>query len=144
MTLSGINGRRGPWSSEGWCPSVGECKSREADVVGWVGANTHRIRRREDEIRYFLGQKSWKEIAFEMKINIISNKNRFWRCLPGQEAIEWTSAIDTLFPGSCQDYSAQAPDIRAPSMPEERCLTCPGRLCWSIPRSHLPPRSHQD
>jgi hypothetical protein len=30
-----------------------------------------------------------------------------------------------------------APDIWAPSLPEERCLPCPGGLCWSTWGSHL-------
>ena len=33
--LLGINGKRGPWSCEARCPSVGECQSREVGVGGW-------------------------------------------------------------------------------------------------------------
>jgi hypothetical protein len=46
MSLSGINGMRGPWSCEGSCPSVGECQDDESGVSGWVGEHDHRSRGR--------------------------------------------------------------------------------------------------
>jgi hypothetical protein len=35
------------------CPSVGECKDREAGIGGWVGIHPHRSRRRENGIGSF-------------------------------------------------------------------------------------------
>ena len=37
------------------CPSVGECKGREAGVGWWVGEHSHRSRGRKDGIANFWG-----------------------------------------------------------------------------------------
>ena len=35
MSLSNIGERRGPWSCEVWCPSVGKYQNRDMGVGGW-------------------------------------------------------------------------------------------------------------
>ena len=51
MALSGINGRRGPWSYS--MPQVGEGQGGEAEVDGWVGELLHRSREEGEEDRGF-------------------------------------------------------------------------------------------
>ena len=43
-TITGINGRGGPWSCGGLMPSVKECQSSELCVFGWVREHPHRSR----------------------------------------------------------------------------------------------------
>jgi hypothetical protein len=48
ITLLDINRRRGPWSEQAPCPSLGECQDREAGVGGLVSSG------REDRKGVFL------------------------------------------------------------------------------------------
>jgi hypothetical protein len=49
MTLSGINGRRGPWSYEGMMPQFRGMPG-QGGGSGWVGEHPHRSRGRGDGI----------------------------------------------------------------------------------------------
>jgi len=60
MALSGINGRRGPWSLVDRCPSVGELKAWRWE---WVEEHPHRSRGREDGGGGCSGR---QEMTFEM------------------------------------------------------------------------------
>ena len=42
-------------SVEAWCPNVGKWEGREAEVGGWMGAHSHRSKRRGDGIEGVLG-----------------------------------------------------------------------------------------
>jgi hypothetical protein len=58
MALSGISGRRGPWSCEGSVPQCREMPGQggRSEWVGrWVGAHPHRSRRRGHRIGGFQG-----------------------------------------------------------------------------------------
>jgi hypothetical protein len=67
MALSGINGRRGPWSYEGSIDAHRGIEGGEVGVGGWVEEHPHSSRGREDGIGYFQeGGKPGKGITFEM------------------------------------------------------------------------------
>jgi hypothetical protein len=62
MTLSGINGRRGPWSYEGWIkPQCRGIEGRVVGVSGWVEEHLHRSKGREDGLGGFQeAGRNWK------------------------------------------------------------------------------------
>jgi hypothetical protein len=68
MALSGINGKRGPWSYEGLMPYCRECQCGEVGVGGWVSEHPHRRGGwggEGDGIGSF-GGRAGKGITFEM------------------------------------------------------------------------------
>ena len=66
--MSGINGRKGPWSYEGSIvPQCRGIKGGEVGVGGLVDEHPHRSRRKEDVIGGFWEKgKLGKGITFEM------------------------------------------------------------------------------
>jgi hypothetical protein len=66
MALSGINGRRGPWSYEGWMPQCRVIEGRGAADVGWVEEYSHRRRGIGNGMGVFGRGKSGRGITFEM------------------------------------------------------------------------------
>jgi hypothetical protein len=79
MALSGISGRRGPWSCEGSRTSIGEFKGREAGVGWWLGEHPHRSGGRGYWVGSSGGIRKGDNIWNVNKENIKYKKNTIWK-----------------------------------------------------------------